>query len=319
MSSTINYAKAVGIESLAGAIIFTILYIPIFLWFIRQSFVNPTHVHYTLTFFCTLRVVAFAIRAVLAASVSAAENLNLVIADEALFAIGYFSLIYSAYNLVLDRILLSDPTPPNNPILRITQNRRLFRLAILLGLILGIVSSSTSSSNGSTSSESLHIASTVIFLVVTILQAIQTIYLASKHIVSGQNQYYQKGKNSLGVRYGNYVLLIISLLLVVREAFATATVKNSAKENNEHWWYPFLAIPEILAVVLFATPGLVPRQDEVPEPEYTLTNTAPQYASTPYATTPYGTTPYAAPPGAPYAGAHYAGTPQYAGNAHYTA
>jgi len=312
MSSTINYAKAVGIDSLAGAIIFTILYIPLFLWFVRKSFVHPTHVHYTLTFFCTIRVVAFVIRAVLAASVSAAENLSLVIADEALFAIGYFSLIYSAYNLVLDRILLSDPTPPNNPILRITQNRRLFRIAILLGLILGITSSSTTNSNGSssTTTDSTHIASTVIFLVVTVLQAIQTIYLASKHIVSGQNRYFQEGKNSLGVRYGNYILLLISLLLVVREAFATATVKNSAKEANEHWWYPFLVVPEILAVILFAAPGLVPRQDEVPEPEYTLTNTAPQYATTPYPSTPYA---------APYAGTHYAGAPQHAGTAHYAA
>ena len=50
-----------------------------------------------------VRVVAFAMRSVLAASESTAENLNVVIADEALFGIGYFSLIYSAYNLVLDR------------------------------------------------------------------------------------------------------------------------------------------------------------------------------------------------------------------------
>lgn len=54
-----------------------------------------------------VRVVAFAMRAVLAASNSTAENLNVVIADEALFAVGYFSLIYSAYNLVLDRYELS--------------------------------------------------------------------------------------------------------------------------------------------------------------------------------------------------------------------
>jgi len=33
----------------------------------------------------------------------------------------------------------------------------------------------------------------------------------------------------LGVKYGNYILLVISLLLVVRESFATATVSNSAK------------------------------------------------------------------------------------------
>lgn len=53
--------------------------------------------------FFLVRVVAFAMRAVLAGSESTAENLNVVIADEALFSIGYFGLIYSAYNLVLDR------------------------------------------------------------------------------------------------------------------------------------------------------------------------------------------------------------------------
>lgn len=90
---------------------------------------------------------------------------------------------YDVY-LAFRRILLSDPTPPNNPILRITQNRRLFRIAILLGLILGIASSSSTNSNGSssTTTDSLHVASTIIFLVVTILQAIQTFFLAAKHV-----------------------------------------------------------------------------------------------------------------------------------------
>ena len=89
------------------------------------------------------------------------------------------------------RILLTDPTPPENPILRITQNRRLFRVAILVALILGIASSTTTNSNGSSSStaNTLHIASTVIFLVVTVLQAVQTIYLASMR-VSGE--FYRK-------------------------------------------------------------------------------------------------------------------------------
>jgi len=310
MSSPVNYAKAVGIESLAGAVIFTILYIPVLLWFVRKSFVHPTHVHFTLTLFCTIRVVAFAIRAALAASVSTAENLKLVIAHEALFAIGYFSLIYSAYNLVLDRILLADPTPPNNPILRITQNRKLFRGAILAGLILGISASTTTNSDGtsSTTTSSLHVASTVIFLVVTVLQAVQTIFLAGKP-TSGQNKYFQEGKNSLGVRYGNYILLIISLLLIVRETFATATVKNNAKENDEHFWYPFLVIPEYLAVVLFTAPGLVPRQDEVSE--YALTNTTPQYATRPYATTSYETTPHANTGTNPYATDTYAVPPHF--------
>ena len=85
------------------------------------------------------------------------------------------------------------------------------------------------------------------------------------------------------MKYGNYILLVISLLLIVREAFATATVGNSAKQDNEHFWYPFLAVPEFLVVVLFSTPGLVPRQDEVLE--YSSADTTPQNA----ATTPYAT------------------------------
>ena len=52
-------------------------------------------------YFVIVRVVAFAMRAALAGSESTAENLNVVIADEALFGIRYFSLIYSAYNLSL--------------------------------------------------------------------------------------------------------------------------------------------------------------------------------------------------------------------------
>ncbi|KAF8809296.1 hypothetical protein BYT27DRAFT_7254796 [Phlegmacium glaucopus] len=271
MSSQINFAKALGIESLAGAIVFTILYIPILVWFVRKSFNHPTQVHYALTFFCTIRVVAFVMRAVLAGSASAGESIKVLIADEALFAIGYFSLLYSAYSLVLDRILLSnESSTPSHPILRLTQNRRVFRLAIMIALILGIVSSSTTTSNGtSTTNTSLHIASTVIFLIVTALQAIQTIILASQG-VSARSQYFVRGEGTIGVRYGNYILVIISLLLLVREAFATATVKNSAKQNNEHFWYPLLAVPEILAVILFTTPGLVPRQDEVPA--YSLTD-----------------------------------------------
>ena len=88
------------------------------------------------------------------------------------------------------------------------------------------------------------------------------------------------------MKFGNYILLVISLLLVIREAFATATVNDSAKQDSEPFWYPFLAVTEFLVVVLFSTPGLVPRQDEVPE--YSLADT------TPYATAPYATnTPYA--------------------------
>ncbi len=50
-----------------------------------------------------VRVAAFTVRAVLAGSKTAGQSLGLVIADEVLSQVGYFSLLYSAYTLVLDR------------------------------------------------------------------------------------------------------------------------------------------------------------------------------------------------------------------------
>ena len=125
-SSQVNFAHFLGIESLAGAIVFAVLYVFLLAFFVRKSFVHPTYVHYILTLFCSskweailvknpprsithyvwfsvVRVAAFTIRAVLAGSESAGETLGLVIADEVLSSVGYFSLLYSAYILVLDR------------------------------------------------------------------------------------------------------------------------------------------------------------------------------------------------------------------------
>jgi hypothetical protein len=50
-----------------------------------------------------VRVTAFTIRAVLAGSEAAGETLGLVIADGILSSVGYLSLLYSSYTLVLDR------------------------------------------------------------------------------------------------------------------------------------------------------------------------------------------------------------------------
>ena len=122
-SSQVNFAHFLGIESLAGAIVFAVLYVFLLAFFVRKSFVHPTYVHYILTLFCSskweailvkislvhyvwfslVRIAAFTIRAVLAGSESAGETLGLVIADEVLSSVGYFSLLYSSYTLVLDR------------------------------------------------------------------------------------------------------------------------------------------------------------------------------------------------------------------------
>jgi hypothetical protein len=78
-----------------------------------------------------------------------------------------------------------------------------------------------------------------------------------------RSEYHTRGKDSLGIRYGNYILLLISLLLITRECFWAATVTHTAKQNNEHFWYFLIALPEIIVVLLHTTPGLVPRRDEL--------------------------------------------------------
>ena len=50
-----------------------------------------------------VRVTAFVMRAVLAGSDSAGEDLNLVIGELVVYSVGFFGLLYSAYTLVLDR------------------------------------------------------------------------------------------------------------------------------------------------------------------------------------------------------------------------
>ncbi|KDR82182.1 hypothetical protein GALMADRAFT_58965 [Galerina marginata CBS 339.88] len=270
----INYAKAFGIHSVAAAVIFAILYVPLFGWFVRQSLVRRNYVYVMLMIFCAIRITAFAIRAALAGMESAAENLNLLIADVVLSGVGYFGLLYSAYTLVLDLELLTDRPPPRNPLLLLIRNRKVFRFALSAGVALGIASA-TIDNGQSTTAKALHKVSVIVFLILTVLQAFQTAMLARMDMAGG-NQYKQ-GNQTFGRQHGIIILMFISLLLLIREAFSAATLNNTSKANNEHFWYPLVAVPEILAVLLYSTPDLVPRREELPtnNTSYPL-NTRPQ-------------------------------------------
>jgi len=257
----IDFAKATGFHSVAAAIVFAVLYIPFFVWFIRQSIARPNYVYFVLTFFCAIRIAAFSVRAALAGIESAGENLSILIADEVLFGVGYFGLLYSAYTLVLDLESISDRPPPKNALLLLIRNRRLFRLAMTIAVALGIVSSTMHNGQSSTAS-ALHKISVIIFLILTVLQAFQTLMLARMEH-SGAT-HFKQGNETFGKQHGIFILVCISLLLIVREAFSAATLANPSKQNNELFWYPLLAVPELLAVLLYATPDLVPRRDELP-------------------------------------------------------
>ncbi|KAG6811040.1 hypothetical protein H0H92_009271 [Tricholoma furcatifolium] len=265
MSTTgFNYAKFLGIESVAGAAIFAAAYVPLFLLFVYNSIRRPTYVFIVLSLFCAIRLAAFTIRAILAGSESAGENLNLYIADQVLFGVGFFGLLYSAYTLVLDRWLLAVPEDrePDRGILRLTTDRRAFRLLLMVAVILGIIGATKTDSSDPQNGQTFKEVSTIIFLVLTVLFAFQTVRLNS---VEGRAGFRTPGTKTMGSEHGSRILCVIALLLLVREIFTTATMTNAARQENEHFWYPLYALPEILAVSLYAIPGLVPSRSELPK------------------------------------------------------
>ncbi|KAJ3491551.1 hypothetical protein NLJ89_g11327 [Agrocybe chaxingu] len=280
----LSYVGDLGFQSVAAPAIFLACYTPLLGVFLWRSFKMPTHVYYVLAFFCAIRIAAFGIRTALTASSTGAQNLNLIITDETLFGVGFFGLLYSAYNLVLDLEALSDRPESKIRLIRITQNRRMFRLLLLSAVVIGAVGSSIA--NGSftnSTANALRKTSVIIFLVLTILQAFQTVYYAWMELRGSwfaglryfleferfnfdmvDPQRYMDIDEPLGKRHAIFILVAISLLLLVREIFLTATINNPRKQIQESLWYPLVALPEILAVILYAIPGLVPSRKELP-------------------------------------------------------
>ncbi|KAJ7337670.1 hypothetical protein DFH08DRAFT_1015007 [Mycena albidolilacea] len=258
MSST-DYATAFGFHSIPAAVILALVYLPLFLWFIRQSIKNTTYVYISLSVFCLMRVVAFIMRAMLIGSKSLGQNLNVFIADEIMFGVGFFALLYSAYTLVLDREIASGAPPVEYLPLRIMRERRVFRVALIIGVVLGVMGTSdATSSNPSKAADGANLrrASTILFLVLTLIQAVQTLLVFTR---SGT----QLPSIRFGDRYGKHILALISLLLIVREVFMVSTINNSARQNKEGLWYPLVALPELLAVMCYSLSGLVPARADL--------------------------------------------------------
>ncbi|KAF7353407.1 hypothetical protein MSAN_01529700 [Mycena sanguinolenta] len=262
-SPSIDYAAAFGMHSVAAAAIFAVLFFPLSCWFVRQSIKNTTYVYIILTLFCAMRVTAYLIRAIMANSISEGSILSLFIADQILFGVGFFALLYSAYTLVIDRDVIAGGEPGTLFSLNLLRNPHLFRMALTACVVLGIIGTvNSTSSNPSDVSTGLTLrkASTVAFFVLTVVQVAQTIWFfpdtRSKSNLS---------RRSWGDQHGRYLLLIISILMLVREGFLTATINNSTKQNDERLWYPLVALPEFGAVICYAVSGLVPTRKALKE------------------------------------------------------
>jgi len=259
-SDSINYAKLFGFKSIPAAVIFAICYLPLCLWFIPKVIMRRTYAVFTVTLFCLMRFAAFIIRVALLASNSIGEDENVFIVDEVLFSIGFFGLLYGAYGLVLDRLALCATSQYHeNPVNAILGNRKLFHLVLLAGLIMGIIgiTDSTGSSPSSTGT-TLRKASVIVFLILTLLQAYQTFNLVRAERSEDSKFRVQSLGDTLGARHGAIIFGAIAAFLLVREIYLVSTISSTIKQNKEDTWYPLVALPELICVVLYALPGVIP-------------------------------------------------------------
>ncbi|EKM53597.1 uncharacterized protein PHACADRAFT_211270 [Phanerochaete carnosa HHB-10118-sp] len=246
--SDINYARYEGIEKLPGAIIMAAVYLPLFILNIVRSIHHPTYVLIVLSLFYVIRTTAFTLRAILAGSNTAGNNINVYIAESVIYSVGFFGLLYSAYTLVLNRMNMLRVRPsydgPLAILIRIISNRRIIRIA----LTRLTIQSTTGSDKQSTpnTSVSLRKASVYIFLVITACFVLVAGFLALDEIMDGSTNY----DAPVGRKYRIFVLLAIAFLCLTREAFYAATVNTPSK---------------LLAVLSFAVSRLVPSRKEIAE------------------------------------------------------
>ncbi|KAJ3911374.1 hypothetical protein F5877DRAFT_86064 [Lentinula edodes] len=94
------------------------------------------------------------------------------------------------------------------------------------------------------------------FLVLTAFQVLQAIILIEAEHVRKYSLKYTS--ISFVTKHVSLIFGIISFLLLIREIFTAATMNNIAKSNNEYFWYPLVALPQILRVFLYTVLGLIP-------------------------------------------------------------
>ncbi|PSR77939.1 hypothetical protein PHLCEN_2v7639 [Hermanssonia centrifuga] len=294
MSTKINYAAYDGIHrsELPAAIIFTVIYVPPLLISILLAFRKKTSVYRALVLFSLTRLVSFALRSALAGNTSAAENENVLIAEQVIYSVGFAGLIYSAYTLIIDRDEMVNPGGNGGRtgifllLGRILKYPNVMRLVITVAIVLGIyggVKASDTNPNQQSTGSALREAALYIFLAVVCILNILTLLLAADERrvgVWGWNH------TAFGQRYGILVLLVIAVMCLIREAYLVSTAKNLAKvgvslslnvfrlliqpylfvqQNRAPLFYPLAALPEFIAVMMFMVPGLVPSKIELLE------------------------------------------------------
>ncbi|KAJ7027142.1 hypothetical protein C8F04DRAFT_1123212 [Mycena alexandri] len=281
-----NYAQIIGIHNKWAPIVFAVIYALVMVWYSVQAIRRHGWVYGFLALFSALRVVSFSLRAAMANNHhNAAFNRQMAIAYEVLYNIGFFSILLSAHRLLNDRRRLAKIDRAGS---RLHQSMsrfhkgRFIELLLLTSVILGAigVAFALGTNTGRTDvGNKLGQASTYIFLATTVFIVLLTflgihIERALRRKSTGAST---GGGSALSgaTNHHHLILLIIAALLLLRILFYAATIHQRATgqptpasqaassikqtaQGNEHLWYPLAALAELLAVLFFLTPALVP-------------------------------------------------------------
>ncbi|KAF8890162.1 hypothetical protein BD779DRAFT_290970 [Infundibulicybe gibba] len=265
MSPDINYAKPFGFESLAAATIFAVLYVLLFIWFFGIYLQDSDYweVFSPLSLFCAIRATAFIIRMVVIGSDSAGRHFGLLVGANVLFdGVAFPALLFPATLFVVYRLSGLDYGEHEND-----GSTGAIGCLTIYGVIPFAMIAATMFGAGGVPQQSSdphavdfenppRKASAIILFVLTVLQACETVRLTRltrARVLSAQdsNEAYP-WTVSPETKYECYTICVISLLLLIHEAFATAlAMGDTAKLLDERLWYPFIALPEILVVAFF--------------------------------------------------------------------
>ncbi|KAK7038184.1 hypothetical protein R3P38DRAFT_2904876 [Favolaschia claudopus] len=275
-----NYAQVLGIQNKWAPILFAVIYFLLMLWYLLQAARKHGWIYPFLAFFSLLRVISFSLRAAIASNHhNDAFSRSMAIAYSVLYNVGYFSILFSAYRLLHDRRWMAKINNAREKgrssapyrVMGGFHKGRLMELLLLLCVILGAVgvAFTLGAKVGRVNlGNRLTDASTYLFLaatVIVVLGSFLLIHLERSLRTSIATQ------TPIGTTTQHLILLLISALLLLRILFYASTVHQRANGQptptqqikqtaigNEHLWYPLAALAELLVVLLFLAPGLIP-------------------------------------------------------------
>lgn len=274
-----NYAQEFGITNKWAPILFAVLYFFTFCWYTFQFVRRRSSIYGALALFSIFRLIAFSLRAALANKTHDQTNRGIAIAYEIFYNLGFFSILLSAYNLMHNRRRVVNTERGLHRIANIFHRGGVFHFLLFLAVLLGLVGIILSLRGPNfQAGRSLNQTSIYIFLAATVIMALLAIIVIhlERGFRTGTGTNTTTGAGTAGgvdstgtgmisrpLQWA--IMALLATLLLLRTLFFAVSAhrrKNGQEgaQSNEHLWFPLAALTELLVVLAFLVPGLVPHR-----------------------------------------------------------